>query len=66
MNSYSTSKFHVRVLFCFWFYSSGTYAVDGQNYLEGPKFEAFLTKGMNCEVFIEVRWCRISLISAEV
>jgi hypothetical protein len=30
------------------------YVVDGQIYLEGPIHENLLTRGMNCEVFIEV------------
>ena len=34
--------------------SSGTYTVDGQTYLEGPKHENLLLRGMNCEIFIEV------------
>ena len=28
--------------------------VDGQIYLEGPRHENLLTRGINCEVFIEV------------
>jgi hypothetical protein len=34
--------------------STGTYTVDGQTYLEGPKHENLLKRGMNCEIFIEV------------
>ena len=35
-------------------FRAGMYVVDGQMYLEGPRHENLLTRGMNCEVFIEV------------
>lgn len=39
---------------CFQYYRAGMYVVDGQMYLEGPRHENLLTRGMNCEVFVEV------------